>query len=123
MNQSIKKEDIKKRLEEEKKKGSRLIMITAEERGKERYLIYHLDEKDKGKIINLEVKLKGNKADRITDIFENADLYERECREMFGLDFEEEMENLFLPEEAEEPPMSNVEKAIHSKKEGGKHHA
>lgn len=114
MNEKLDQEQIKKRLKKEKKKGSRLIMITAEERGRDRYLVYHLDTGSEEGIVNLEVELNGNKADRITGIYENADLYEREAREMFGLDFGDTMRNLFLPEEAEEPPMSVVEKAIKS---------
>lgn len=122
MHESIDRDKIKKRLREEKQKGSRLVTITAEERKKERYLIYHLDKEDNGELITLEVKLDGNKAERVTDIYENADLYEREAREMFGLDFGEEMRNLFLPEEAEEPPMSTVEEAIKSENKERKPH-
>lgn len=124
MYESVEKKDIRERLEKEREKGSRLITVTAEERKDERYLIYHLDNDDKG-IISLEVDLNGNEADRVIDIYENADLYERETREMFGIDFGEEMRNLFLPEEAEEPPMSTVEEAIKSENqsEGGHSHA
>lgn len=113
-------ERARKRLREEKEKGSRLISVTADKRKNDHYISYHLDEGEDGKSLIIEAELDDKKAERVTDIFENADLYERECREMYGIDFGEEMRNLFLPEGVEEPSREKLEKAMEEKEEEGK---
>ena len=102
-NIEISLEKLESILKKEKAKGSRLITITCEKINNQYYMIYHFDEKEKGKIINYVVKLGGKKAKRFKSLIENCDLYERECSEMFGIDFGEKMKNLFLAEGLKEP--------------------
>ncbi len=117
LNECMSPEKAFERLKKEKEKGSRLIAVSAEERDGEPYLIYHIDQEDEGKIVNIETELEGKKANRSVDIYENADLYERECKEMYGLKFGEELRNLFLPKDVEEPPMSELKENLKKQKE------
>ena len=117
---SMKLEKARETLKKEKEKGSRLINITGDERNGEYFLVYHLDQGE-GKKLNLEAKLEDKKAERMTDIFENSDLYERESREMYGIDFGEEMKNLFLPEGMQEPSKKELEKGMKHMEKGEEH--
>ena len=119
-NKFLEPDEIEEKLQEENKKGSRLISISGDEREGEYFLIYHLDQGE-GKTLNLEVKLEDKKAERMTDIFENSDLYERESREMYGIDFGEEMKNLFLPEGMQEPSKKELEKGMKHMEKGEEH--
>ena len=67
----------KQKLKDFKKKGARLITISDLNNN----IVYHLSLN--GKIINLKVKLnkKNPEIDTMTDVFQNADLYEREIME------------------------------------------
>ena len=117
---SMKLEKARETLKKEKEKGSRLINITGDERNGEYFLVYHLDQGE-GKKLNLEAKLDDKKAERATDIYENADLYERECREMYGIEFGEEMKNLFLPEGIQEPSKEELEEGMKEMEKGEEH--
>ncbi len=117
-NESIDREKVLERLKKEKKERSRLIDLSGDKRGDSYFIVYHL-ERENGEIFNLEVELKDKKAERAISIFENADLYERECREMYGLEFGEEMKNLFLPSGAKEPTVEKLREVI----EGGESNA
>ena len=68
-NKFLEPNEVEEKLQEENKKGSRLISISGDEREGEYFLIYHLDQGE-GKTLNLEVKLEDKKAERVTDIFE-----------------------------------------------------
>lgn len=116
----VEPEEVKERLRREKNRESRLINISGDERNGKYFLVYHIDQ-GKGKILNLEVELNDKKSSRMVDVFENADLYERESREMYGIDFGEEMKNLFLPEGIQEPSKKELEKGMKKMEEGGDH--
>jgi NADH:ubiquinone oxidoreductase subunit C len=75
--QKVKKKEVKQKLKDFKKKGARLITISDLKDS----IIYHLSLD--GKTINLKVKLNKEKPeiDTMTDVFLNADLYEREIME------------------------------------------
>lgn len=115
-NKVINQGKIREKLKEEKQRGSRLIAISGDKKNNEYFLIYHLD-RGNGQIINLETKIEDKKAERVINIFENADLYERECKEMYALNFGEEMRNLFLPEGVEEPTKKKLIQAMGKKGE------
>ena len=72
----IDRKDLKEKLKEFKQKGARLITISDVENS----LVYTLSLD--GKTINLKVELSKNKQiTSVTDVFLNADLYEREIME------------------------------------------
>lgn len=83
-----------------KKMGARLSTITAVD---EKTLIYHFFVN--GKFENVKIKLKDNKAKSICSIFPNAEFYEREIFETFGIKFEgnPNLKRLFLTEDVKFP--------------------
>jgi NADH:ubiquinone oxidoreductase subunit C len=83
-----------------KKKKARLVTITAVD---ENTLVYHFIVK--GKVQNVKVNLKNNETESLTKIFPNAELYEREIFDMFGIKFKghPKLESLFLSEEVKQP--------------------
>jgi len=74
---NVDRKKAKQKLKDFKKKGARLITISDLNNN----IVYHLSLN--GKIINLKVKLnkKNPEIDTMTDVFQNADLYEREIME------------------------------------------
>ena len=83
-----------------KRKKARLVTITAID---ENTLVYHFIVK--GKVQNVKVNVKKNEIDSLTKIFPNAELYEREIFDMFGIKFKghPKLESLFLSEEIKHP--------------------
>lgn len=80
-----------------KRRGARLITITAIRRdGFE--LVYHLDLK--GRIVTVSAKQREPDFKSVIDIFPNAEIYEREAHEFFGIHFDrpEAHKPLFLQE-------------------------
>jgi len=107
----VKQEAIADTLKGYKKRGARLITVSALNKGNDFSLVYHLDlDKD---VICLKVPLEGAKAKRMKGIYANCDLYEREAREMFGIDFGEPMENLFLTKDRNDHPYKKEEEHAH----------
>jgi len=90
--------------QELKKKKARLVTITAVD---ERTLIYHFIVN--GKVKNIKVNVKNNEIESLTKIFPNAELYEREIFDMFGIKFKghPKLESLFLSEEVKQPLKSS----------------
>jgi len=74
---NVDRKKAKQKLKDFKKKGARLITISDLKDS----IVYHLSLK--GKSINLKVKLNKEKPEieTMTDVFQNADLYEREIME------------------------------------------
>ena len=83
-----------------KKKGARLIAITAVD---EKNLIYHFFLE--GRVENVKVKVSKNSVPSLTKIFPNAEFYEREIFETFGIKFRgnKNLKNLFLREDVKTP--------------------
>lgn len=83
-----------------KGKDARLSTITAVD---EKTLIYHFFVN--GKFENVKIKVKNDKAESICSLFPNAEFYEREIFEMFGIKFEgnPNLKKLFLTEDVESP--------------------
>lgn len=83
-----------------KKKKARLAAITAVD---EKNLIYHflLDNKLK----NIRVKVNEGVTQSITKLFPNAEFYEREIFETFGIKFKgnKNLKHLFLREDVKTP--------------------
>jgi NADH-quinone oxidoreductase subunit C/D len=88
------------RFKELKKKGARLSTITAVDK---KTLIYHFFVN--GKFKNIKVKIKNNRIESICSIFPNAEFYEREIFETFGIKFEgnPNLKRLFLTEDVKNP--------------------
>jgi len=88
-----------------KQKKARLITITAID---ENTLVYHFIINKKVK--NVKVNLKNNETESLTKIFPNAELYEREIFDMFGIKFKghPKLESLFLSEEVKHPLKKSV---------------
>jgi NADH:ubiquinone oxidoreductase subunit C len=87
----------------------RLIAIVACKEKRNFILTYYFD--DNGKVRTLEFKVSRRKpvVESIVDIFPNADYYEREIYELFGIKFKGNPNlhlKLFLPDEwKRKPPM------------------
>ncbi len=90
--------------QELKKKKARLVTITAID---EKVLVYHFIVSKKVK--NIRVNIKNNETESLTKIFPNAELYEREIFDMFGIKFKghPKLESLFLSEEVKQPLKSS----------------
>ncbi len=86
--------------QELKRKKARLVTITAVD---EKNLVYHFIVS--GKVKNIKVNIKKNEIESLTKIFPNAELYEREIFDMFGIKFKghPKLESLFLSEEVKQP--------------------
>jgi NADH:ubiquinone oxidoreductase subunit C len=83
-----------------KEKGARLIAITAVNK---KNLIYHFFLN--GKLKNIKIRLKENKTNSIIKIFPNAEFYEREIYETFGIRFRgnKNLKPLFLTKKIKPP--------------------
>jgi len=69
-------------------KADRLISITSIKKGEENTLYYHFSWDKKPEIKEFSVKVpKGEEAESIIGIFENAALLEAEVTELFGVKF------------------------------------
>lgn len=79
-----------------KEKGGRLCCIGCIDK---KVLVYTLWYENKG--MNIYLELKDTNAKSITEIFKNADFYEREIYEKFGINFEghPNLKRLFTPKE------------------------
>jgi NADH-quinone oxidoreductase subunit C len=91
-----------------KLENRRLIAIVCKDEG-DFSLDYYFD--DKGKIIVLKFKVPKKKPiiESIVDVFPNADYFEREIHDFFGVEFEGNTKlhlKLFLPDDwNKKPPM------------------
>ena len=86
--------ELMKRLRGYKKKGARLIAITAVPAEEKNSLIYSVEAD--GKIVNLKVSIrKDERMKSIVGIFEYAQNYEREASELFGIKFDKKTRRLF----------------------------
>lgn len=74
--------NVLEKIEGMKGKGARLMTISAVD---ERNVVYHFMLK--GKVRNVAMSSKDGKFKSIVDVFPNAEMYERECMEMFGIKF------------------------------------
>ncbi len=83
-----------------KEKGARLAAITAVN---EKNLIYHFFLN--GKLENIKIKVRNNNTPSITKLFPNAEFYEREIFETFGIRFRgnKNLKPLFLREDVKTP--------------------
>ncbi|MBU4502026.1 MAG: NADH-quinone oxidoreductase subunit C [Nanoarchaeota archaeon] len=105
----------KKQLRNEAKKlrSRRLITISAQVIGNENHLFYHFD--DNKEVISLELVFpkSENHVDSIIKIFPNANIFERELHDLFGIEFDGNPNmdhHLFLADEWKEGPPRRDEK-------------
>ena len=93
---------------EKQKKGSRLVAIVCRDE-KNFCLDYYFDDSGKVSKITLNVPKQRPIVESITKDYPNADYYEREIHDFFGVEFEGNMNlhlKLFLPEDWDKkPPM------------------
>jgi len=91
-----------------KRKEKRLVTIICIDEGKFR-LIYQFDKGGKMEHLELSVPKKKPVVRTITKLFPNADFYEREIHDFFGVEFEGNTklhEKLFLPDDWKgKPPL------------------
>ncbi len=83
-----------------KEMDARLMAITAID---SKTLLYHFSID--GKLKNVRLRIKNNKTKSICALFPNAEFYEREIFEMFGIEFEgnPNLKGLFLQENVRLP--------------------
>ncbi len=90
-------------------KDQRLIAIVAYKNGKNFILEYFFDKDGKIEVKEFKVSRKKPIIESIVEIFPNADYYEREIFEFFGIKFKGNPNlklKLFLPDEwKKKPPM------------------
>lgn len=92
--------------EVEKLRNKRLIALTAMVEGEEYVVLYQFDDKDLF-VLELRFPKKENHVDSITDIFPGADIMEREIHDLFGIEFEGNINmvhKLFLADDWEAGP-------------------
>jgi NADH-quinone oxidoreductase subunit C len=93
--------------EMEKRSKYRLIAITAIDTGKIFQLLYQFDKRRKIETIAVNIKKKKPALHSVAPIWPNAELFEREIHDFFGIEFRGNPrlhEMLFLPESWKEGP-------------------
>jgi NADH-quinone oxidoreductase subunit C len=96
------------KVREKLKRNFRLIAIVCRDEG-DFLLDYYFDNNGKVSVVKFKVPKSDRKIESITEDYPNADYYEREIHDFFGVEFEGNMNlhlKLFLPEDwKDKPPM------------------
>ena len=79
---------------------ARIVTITAVDMGEKFELIYHIDVQGEATSVRVEVPRENASIPTVTDLIPGALLYEREVRELFGIEFKghPEPQHLLLPD-------------------------
>lgn len=101
------------KVREKLNKKLRLVAIVCRDE-KDFCLDYYFDDKGKLSVLKFNVPRENPRIESITEVYPNADYYEREIHDFFGVEFEGNMNlhlKLFLPENWEgKPPMLKGDK-------------
>ena len=79
----------------------RIVTITAVDMGEKFELIYHIDVQGEASSVRVMVPRENASIPTVTDLIPGALLYEREVRELFGIEFKghPEPQHLLLPDD------------------------
>lgn len=88
MTGAIMMKKVKNKLEKMKEKNQRLISIVCIDNPKDFSLDYYFDKAGKISVVSFTVPKSKPVLESIMDIFPNADYYEREIHDFFGIEFE-----------------------------------